>query len=244
MVNRIAVLSAPRVGSTWLWLILRKLTNRDGVSWTNSDNFDSFIRNIGNNVIVKAHHPHPLYWFKYFRENDYVVNISRNLYDTIYSYAYFCMYCEKGPVKEQFHQYRQQTIGKTTEEEWPRMFIKTPMFVDVLTQWAEYSMFKHPNYIKIAYESLQASPVNTMKKVIGPLSLDINMNDINQALEWSSFERYAKRKKGTEDKKDAWRKGVVGDGQSYYTQREKNIIHSKMKEIQQLTPGIRWKPLG
>lgn len=88
--------------------------------------------------------------------------------------------------------------------------------------WADASK-KDPNVLLVKYEKLIA-PDNAVlfRQVLNHCDIRIPDNQLNDLLKSYSFEKLSGRKRGQEDQKAHYRKGVQGDWRNYFTDKIQN----------------------
>ena len=90
------------------------------------------------------------------------------------------------------------------------------------SSWAG-SPTKDPNVMLVKYEKLIASDNAVLfRQVLNHCDIRIPNNQLNDLLKSYSFEKLSGRKRGQEDQKAHYRKGVRGDWRNYFTDKIQN----------------------
>ncbi len=89
-----------------------------------------------------------------------------------------------------------------------------------------------PNYIEVRYEDLLERPSEEVGRLAKFLGVDTSEKAVQQAVSSASFERLSKgRERGQEDTSSFYRKGVAGDWNNYFTERDKEIYKAEAGEL-------------
>jgi hypothetical protein len=89
-----------------------------------------------------------------------------------------------------------------------------------------------PNYTEVRYEDLLELPNEEVGRLARFLGADTSEKAVQQAVDSASFERLSKgRERGQEDTSSFYRKGVAGDWNNYFTERDKEIYKEEAGEL-------------
>src|SRR5215208_1904499 len=89
-----------------------------------------------------------------------------------------------------------------------------------------------PNYTEVRYEDLLERPNEEVGRLAGFLGADTSEKALLQAVGSASFEKLSKgRQRGQEDTSSFYRKGVAGDWNNYFTERDKEIYKEEAGEL-------------
>jgi hypothetical protein len=78
-------------------------------------------------------------------------------------------------------------------------------------------------YLEIRYEDLLQDTSNTLRRVFELLHARSDDRIVERCIRASSFERVSDRRRGEEDSRSFFRKGVAGDWRSVFTKRDREI---------------------
>jgi hypothetical protein len=89
-----------------------------------------------------------------------------------------------------------------------------------------------PNYTEVRYEDLLERPNEEVGRLAGFLGADTSEKAVQQAVGSASFEKLSKgRERGKEDTSSFYRKGVAGDWNNYFTERDKEIYKEEAGKL-------------
>jgi hypothetical protein len=89
-----------------------------------------------------------------------------------------------------------------------------------------------PNYTEVRYEDLLERPNEEVRRLASFLGADTGEKAVQQAIDSASFERLSKgRERGQEDTSSFYRKGVAGDWNNYFTERDKEIYKEEAGKL-------------
>ena len=89
-----------------------------------------------------------------------------------------------------------------------------------------------PNYTEVRYEDLLERPNEEVSRLARFLDADTSEKAVQQAVDSASFERLSKgRERGQEDTASFYRKGVAGDWNNYFTERDKEIYKEEAGKL-------------
>jgi hypothetical protein len=88
------------------------------------------------------------------------------------------------------------------------------------------------NYTEVRYEDLLGRPNQEISRLAAFLGADTSEKAVQQAVGSASFEKLSKgRERGQEDTSSFYRKGVAGDWNNYFTERDKEIYKEEAGEL-------------
>jgi hypothetical protein len=88
------------------------------------------------------------------------------------------------------------------------------------------------NYTEGRYEDLLERPDEEVRRLARFLGADTSQKAVQQAVDSASFERLSKgRERGQEDTSSFYRKGVAGDWNNYFTERDKEIYKEEAGKL-------------
>ncbi|MDQ3436082.1 MAG: sulfotransferase [Actinomycetota bacterium] len=89
-----------------------------------------------------------------------------------------------------------------------------------------------PNYTEVRYEDLLERPIEEVGRLAGFLGADTSERAVRQAVGSASFEKLSKgRERGQEDTSSFYRKGIAGDWNNYFTERDREIYKEEAGEL-------------
>jgi hypothetical protein len=213
----VVVATAHKVGSTWLYSMLKSLGDFEvGSNFISSEFLQSgtillepevfdYLRRLHRYVIFKSH-SYPV--SPELANNIKFVSIYRDPRDVIVSSIFYLAYLDedKGGWGEKFR--------RLSETERITTFIKEGEFnLSRLEQW-----FRTPTAYKIRYEDLKKQPVRELEGILNYLGLVTDKKRIERVVSEHSFTSRTGRRPGEERKESALRKGIVGDWKNYFDQ--------------------------
>jgi microcompartment protein CcmL/EutN len=87
-------------------------------------------------------------------------------------------------------------------------------------------------YTEVRYEDLLQRPEKEVRRLLGFLGADTSEEMIKECAEAADFERLSQRKQGHEDSTSVrFRKGIMGDWQNYFTERDKHVFKEEAGEL-------------
>lgn len=232
----IVVGSAHRVGSTWLFNLLRDLGYlRNAIQEAPSDlhrfsalrtgNIDyHWLAQINGWAILKGHADPPASSGE--AALAHFVTIYRDPRDVLVS---SCFYQASLPVK-------QGGLGEAFRLLSPEARIKhllsasTPTLLTELERW-----FHTPYAIQVKYEELHARPEAILGRLADDLELAVNSRQITAVVHYHDFTRTTGRARGQEKSDAPERKGIVGDWRNYFS--------ADLQDGFKTAQGGRWQAL-
>ena len=207
------LVSYPRSGNTWLRFILANLIYVDeNINFTNihkycpeADKLQDFTSPKKTARIIKSHAP----FNPSFPKVVYIVRDGRDAYVSYYHYL-------KNDVSKEASFYHFLKEGSMPYGRWN----------DHVLSWLNH---KNPLLI-IRYEDLCCDPLSTVRTVMNFTNIAVADNDINKALEKSTFNKMQEIEKtyGRGEYKSGpeifMRKGQIGDWKNYFGEEEKAVF--------------------
>lgn len=213
----IVVGSAHRVGSTWLFNLLRDLgCLRDAIDeapvhlhryralWPGRVDY-GWLADIRGWAILKGHADPPATAGEAALAR--FVTILRDPRDVLVSSSFHRAHLpmEQGGLGEAF---RALSPAQRIER---LMLEPNPTLLAELERW-----YRTPHAIQVRYEALHAQPVATLTELAEKLALPVNRRQVEAVVARHSFARVTGRAPGQEANAAA-RKGIVGDWRTYFT---------------------------
>jgi hypothetical protein len=226
--NVIFVAGTPKSGTTWVENMLdcfpgySKLLIPEAFFSLGPENknlpSDTFSRMRHMLVISKMH----LYWTKYntdlLKDSGVPYIVQYRDFRDMYVSNYF--YIKMTPWNSFY-----PTVMKMTLEDYIHYRIEThlPNYCALVDSWCDH---RDANLsIVIRYEDLIADTLKCMKKIQKLYELPATDEEIAHIVEKNSFASVSQgRKRGVENKKSHFRKGVAGDWKNHYTAKHKGAI--------------------
>lgn len=218
-----------RTGSTWLCDLVSEIFNKRWQFWARgrdipADRFKKHIKFPNGTQIFKMHYTPPERICECIPEgdkNNFVISITRDVKDVSISKILYMRY-DSG-VRNLA---RMQEINNTRldfdshalkDKEYINEFIKTKSYKHIINNWKLYNDgYKHPNYLLITYEGLNARPALTLKKIYEFLGIPIShAQHLRKLVVKNNFKQKTGRQKGDERNSAFRRKGITGDHKNY-----------------------------
>jgi len=220
--------SAHRVGSTWLFNILKNIGYFNynvnvipkrffemgtGILLLNDAEVFKYLTALTGRFIFKSHSYPITSEVKHIK----FLTILRDPRDVLVSNSfYLARLGEKlGGLGEKYRSlsYPERILYLIKEEEF---------IISRLEQW-----YRTPLAYKIKYEYLKENPIREIKAILNHLDLPLKDENIKNVVEKCSFESMTGRKIGEEKKESPQRKGIIGDWKNYFN---KDCIEAFKKE--------------
>jgi hypothetical protein len=214
----IVVGSSYRVGSTWLFLLLRKVAhcrsgvtrapgelNRFGALVLCPEAYD-YLHRLQGYAIFKTHSLPP--GSAALAGNAKFVSVYRDPRDVLVSASFFFAYLgeEKGGWPESFRQ--------LSAQERIQLLIKGRSELPILPTLEAW--FRTPFAYKTRFEDLKRQPAEELGKILGYIGISTTGVSIEEAILRHSFEAGSGRRPGEAREDHPLRKGVVGDWRNYF----------------------------
>lgn len=88
------------------------------------------------------------------------------------------------------------------------------------------------NYTEVKYEDLLVSPKPEVERILRFLGAESSDETVNHCIDSASFEKWTKgRERGQEDSASFLRKGVAGDWQNVFTEKDKRIFKEEAGDL-------------
>lgn len=227
-----------RTGSTWLCDLIAEIFNNRWQFWARgrdipADRFKKHIDKPSGTRIFKMHYTPPERICRNIKEEDkqnFVISITRDVRDVSISKILYMRYDSGVRNLARMQEVNNDRLDFDShglkDKEYVNEFIKTPMYKHIIKNWKKYNDgFKHPNYLLISYEELNARPALQMKKIYEFLGVPLPQSQtLRQLVVKNNFKQKTGRKKGDARNSAFRRKGISGDYKNYLTEESLRII--------------------
>ncbi|MFD1316839.1 sulfotransferase domain-containing protein [Namhaeicola litoreus] len=232
----VIVVSSPhKVGSTWIYNILRRLTGFHDIFppykiFTEYrkvkiplDDLIPYFNKLknGKGYIFKSHSLPPKKSESYIR----YITVIRDPRDVFVSLAHYVsnLPVELGGWGEEFR-------NKTIKSKITDLIEKGDFMFDLYNEWSNYD-----NCLLLKYEDLKSDIYSCTNQIVKYCSVNAPIEQIEKAINLNDFAKVSGRKSGVENKKSFYRKGIVGDWKNIFDEELLNILYTSKKG--------RWKIL-
>ncbi|MFC2042987.1 sulfotransferase domain-containing protein [Chloroflexota bacterium] len=226
----VIVATAHKVGSTWLYDMLRDIgtyanglnfipeefQNINGLLLIDPEVFE-YLKMLRGYFIFKSHSD-PLS-VEFAINNSKIITMYRDPRDVLISNIFYLSFLDedKGGQGDGFSR-----LSET--ERILKLISKGDYILTKLENW-----FRTPFAYKVSYEDLKIHPIDTLLKISKYLEISTTNNAVERVVMKHSFEAKSGRKPGQEKKDSFFRKGVVGDWRNYFN-KECVIAYKNEKE--------------
>ncbi len=231
----IVVVSPHKVGSTWIYKVLREMTFfhdifppvkifneyrkvriplNDLIPY-----FESLKR--GKGYLFKSHSHPPNHCPEYMR----LITVIRDPRDVFISMANYVSHLpsELGGWGDDF-------AKKPINLQLSELIDKSDFMYELFHSWSEYD-----NCLLLKYEDLKSDINKCVNLIVDYCGIDVDQNTVLNSIKANDFSRLAGRKSGIENKSSFYRKGIVGDWKNHFNDDLLNkLYHNK---------GGRWERL-
>ena len=226
----VVLASAHKVGSTWLYRMLRDINifsvrpvpfryreNRRNAGLINlrAGGVDLYLKNISKFRLFKSHSLPPSWNVP---NNVKFITVVRDPRDIIISNIHYLanLSPDLGGWPE---------MQGLSNPERIKLYLKRGVFdLNLLRSWSEYD-----GCVTVRYEDMLKSPRSSLLAVIEWLDIEIPDCDVDRVIESNSFKRLSSgRAAGQEDRKSFFRKGISGDWKNYFDSdciKELKLVH-------------------
>ncbi len=222
----VVLASAHKVGSTWLFNLLKDIGNFEspvipsalndsGTLLLDKPETKPFLKQLKGKKIFKSH-AFPIPSEK--RMGAKFVSVYRDPRDVIISGTFYLANLDKakGGWGDEHR--------KLSDKEKMKYFISTGGWcIDRLRAW-----FSDKDTCQVKYESLLSNTVDEVKKVIRFLDIQIDDGKIRESIAFNSFSKKSGRNQGEEDKSSFYRKGISGDWKNYFDEEMKTHFKASL----------------
>lgn len=221
------LVSYPKSGNTWMRFLLSSLKNENEVSYKNLEEHIPSIYRSFNKLdsyksprIIKSHHTH----FDIYPKSIYIVRDGRDALASYYHFYKDLRNFEK-PFTDFYH-YIQEN------DEYPYWTDHVNSFLEFRKQYPERCLL-------IRYEDLKTDIHNVLPKVCDFCNIKTTSDQINAAIQKADFSKLKQKHGGgkgvlIDNKKvNFFRKGVVGDWKTYFS--EQDLLHFRQHNKQLLS---------
>ena len=223
----LVVASPHKVGSTWVYKILRELTGFHDIFppyrmfkehrkvriplKTLSKYFNDLKK--GKGYLFKSHSMPP----DEIINDVYYITVIRDPRDLIVSMANYVsnLPVELGGWGEDFK-------IKSNRDKILEVIERSDFIYELYYAWSKYD-----NCVMLKYEELKVDIHSAIHQILNFSGLEISEEKISKAIESNDFRRVSGRKSGKENKKSFYRKGIVGDWRNHFDEEMLNKLYSK-----------------
>ena len=212
----IVVASPHKVGSTWVYKILRELTAFNDifppyrifkelrkVKIPLDDLLDYFSSlKKGKGYLFKSHSLPP----KSVRKDVFYISVIRDPRDLMVSMSKYVSHLpvELGGWGKEFSKLDER--NKLIE-----VINKSDFIFDLYNAWANYD-----NCLLFKYEDLKTDIYNSVIKIVDFTGINVTDRKIRNSISKNDFKKVSGRKSGSEKTNSFYRKGIVGDWKNYF----------------------------
>lgn len=231
----IVVVSPHKVGSTWVYNILREMTyfidifppyrkfkelRRVRIPIDSLiPYFDQLPKNKG--YLFKSHSLPPKNSPKYLK----LITVLRDPRDVFVSMTNYV-----GNIPKELGGWGIEYSKLSKTEQLSQLIKNSDFIYDLFYAWHNYD-----NCLKLNYEDLKNDIEECTLKIINYCNLAIEQEQMEKAIMLNDFSYITKRKTGTEDKNSFYRKGIVGDWKNHFNNELLNELYT--------SENNRWKDL-
>ena len=225
--RNIFVTTSMRTGSTWLCELVAGLLRTKVVFWKKVTAAKIQRRSrLTAPTVTKMHGVHPQTICAVFPNGsrNYVLNITRDIRDTIVSRLFFARY-SKVAVRNRRRRFRQgcptpvdlfvREHAGLPDREYLNRYIESCDLRPFFTGHMTYVTFSHPYYWRTSYEQLAEDTVGVLQGLCGFLELAIPLQRVQRIVRRKSFKRKTGREPGQGSNRQFRRKGIVGDHRNW-----------------------------
>lgn len=224
----IVVGSSHRVGSTWLYWMLRDVAHCQPAINTAPTQFRHFgtlkltpqtydyLHHLKGHKIFKSHSFPPI--STQLAQCAHFISIYRDPRDVLISSSFYMAHLdvEKGGHGNKF---RQLSIPERV------IFLLKEQETNLLTELENW--FKTPFAYQIQYESLQKNPLTVLETLTHYLDIPASTNNLHKIVRLHSFEKKSGRQPGQLEITSPMRKGIVGDWRNYFDEDCINLFKTE-----------------
>jgi len=231
----IVVVSPHKVGSTWIYKIIREMTffydlfpplkifneySKVNIPLDQLIPYFDTLKN-GKGYLFKSHSHPPENCPKYLR----LITVIRDPRDVFVSMANFVsnLPVELGGWGDEF-------AKKKIEQRLLELIDKSDFMYDLFISWSNYD-----NCLVLKYEELKSNIEKCTINIVDYCGLQIETSTIRKSIERNDFSRLSGRKSGEENKSSFLRKGIVGDWKNHFNDELLNKLYTSKDN--------RWKKL-
>jgi hypothetical protein len=231
----IVIASPHKVGSTWIYKILRDLTafhdlfppfkvfNEFKKVKIPLDNLFNYFLGLkkGRGYLFKSHSMPP----KSIDKGVFYITVIRDPRDLMVSMSHYVSHLpiELGGWGKEFS-------NKNDRDKIIEVIDKSDFIFDLYDAWANYD-----NCLLLKYEDLKKDIYKAVLEVVDYTGLNVTDIKIKKAIAKNDFKKVAGRRSGNEKENTFYRKGIVGDSKNYFD--------NELLEYLYTTQGGRWKDI-
>ena len=225
----IFLVSYTRSGNTWIRFILGTLIKKEGIDWKNMESGIPDIYKVPNSTLLKYERPrfiksHEPYDNRYNK----VVYLVRDVRDVIISYYNFHL------------KFKQQKFPIKSIDDFLDRFIEGRLdnfsrWDLIVTSWLSNKNNIKYGFLLVKYEDIRKNTFREISNILDFSGFEIIEEEINNAIEWSSFnnmkkmesnQQDAKLFKNTDRERRFLRSGNSGDWVNILNENQINKINS------------------
>jgi hypothetical protein len=134
----------------------------------------------------------------------------------------------KGKWETGFLQPHRKWLSEVSEAEGLLKEIEIGYALNGMAKWN----FSDPDILELRFESLVSEPQKWFSDIFRHLDLSVKPKTLEKVVEKNSFQKLAKgRKRGEEDVKSHYRKGIHGDWKNYFNEEHKAFFKEKWGQL-------------
>lgn len=232
----IVIASPHKVGSTWLFKIIKDLTGfRDifppfrtfkeyrkvRIPLDNLEPYFSQLKGGGRGYIFKSHSAPPT------TSNDgiFYVTVIRDPRDIMVSMSH---YVSTLPVE--LGGWGVEFSAKNDRDKLKEVIERSDFIFNLFQLWSKYE-----NCLLLRYEDLKTDIYSCIKEIVTYTNLRVKPHELELAIEKNDFKRLSGRESGDESTRSFYRKGIVGDWKNHFDEELLHFLYT--------TQNGRWKKL-
>jgi sulfotransferase family protein len=231
----IVVVSPHKVGSTWIYKILREMTFfYDIFPPINVFNeyrkvripldelipyFDTLQK--GKGYLFKSHSHPPKVCPDYVK----LITVIRDPRDVFVSMANYV-----GNLPTELGGWGNEFAKKPIQKQLFELINNSDFMYDLFYSWVNYD-----NCLLLKYEDLKSDIGKSTNEIIDYCRLNVKQSTVKKSIELNDFSRITGRKSGIENKSSFYRKGIVGDWKNHFNEELLDKLYSNQDK--------RWKKL-
>ena len=234
--------------SSWMSRkIIKAATEKMGLNYVHYSNPKAFDNNLEHDIVINN-----VDFFAYVNANSEFIgdiikkknfkgfHIIRDPRDICISAYFSHLYSHSVKTKYTSHiaELRQKLESVSLEE---GLFLELEFLEHIFTHMINWD-YNLPNVLEIKFEELIQAPQDTILKIFDFLGLidedknslgnKINPCDLLTIINYNRFEKMSQgRKRGDEDQKSHYRKGIAGDWQNYFNKEHKDFFKLRYTEL-------------
>jgi hypothetical protein len=211
----VVVASAHKVGSTWLYMMLRDLNFFDdkdlsfpdhlmetGTILLSHESYNYLSKQQGVYLYKSHSYPQQETQPRWLR----LITVIRDPRDVLVSASFYL-----ANLPEQSGGWGREFAGLSVKDRISELICHGDFILDRLEQW-----YRYPDAIMSRYEVLKDDPASELRRICTQIGIPTSENCIQMVVEKNRFENMSGRNTGEEDVESFYRKGIVGDWKVYF----------------------------